>query len=98
MGGKLGGRALCAITPGQLLHLQDDFSGAFFLVDTGSGYSILPCKSRLPPSGPALIGADGQPIPSWGQQQHRLSFGGQVVSWAFLLADIKFPILGIDFI
>ena len=40
MAGKLTGWGLiCAIHPGKLIHVIDDYNGASFLLDTGSSYS-----------------------------------------------------------
>ena len=52
-----------AIHPGKLVHVKDNISGASFLVDTGSSYSILPYSSSLQPTGPLLKSAGGQRIP-----------------------------------
>jgi hypothetical protein len=34
----------------------------------------------------------------WGQRKLQLSFNGQQFSWDFLLAEVEFPILGVDFL
>jgi Reverse transcriptase (RNA-dependent DNA polymerase) len=68
------------------------------LVDTGSSFSILPHKSRAPLAGPLLRAADGRRIRCWGSKQLQLSLHGTSYSWQFLLADVKFPILGVDFL
>ena len=98
LAGKLGGRAVCAIQPGRLIHLCDQLTDELFLVDTGASYSILPYTSSASPSGPSLSGAGGRKISCWGERRRTLLFGGQEVSWTFLLADVRCPILGIDFI
>ena len=66
-----------AIHPGNLVHVKDDISGASFLVDTGSSYSILPFSSPLPPTGPLLKSAGGQKIPCWGRRRLTISLGGR---------------------
>jgi hypothetical protein len=40
----------------------------------------------------------GQPIPSWGDRLVTLKFQVQDFSWKFLLADVAFPISGVDFL
>ena len=68
------------------------------LVDTGASYSIVPHKSPALPTGPNLAGPNGQRIDCWGETKLTLSFNGRLFSWTFLLADVKFGILGVDFL
>ncbi len=97
--GKLGGPGrLNAVAAGQLIHMLDQISNRRFLVDTGASYSILPHRSSLPALGPKLYGPAGQPIPCWGDRLVTLKFQDQDFSWKFLLADVAFPILGVDFL
>ena len=67
-------------------------------MDTGYSYSIIPHSSQKPPSGPLLCSANGQPIPSWGEQWLTVVFGGHYYTWDFLLADVQFYIIGVDFL
>jgi hypothetical protein len=78
--------------------MLDQVSNRRFLVDTGASYSILPHRSSLPVSGPQLYGPAGQPIPCWGDRLVTLQFQDQDFSWKFLLTDVAFPILGVDFL
>ncbi len=97
MAGKLGGRAsLNAVTPGALVHVEDDISKRRFLCDTGASYSIFPHHSAAAPTGPALHGPAGRPIKCWGEKELTLSFNKKQYKWIFLLAEVQFPILGID--
>jgi hypothetical protein len=97
--GKLGGPGrLNAVAAGQLIHMLNQVSNRRFLVDTGASYSILPHRSSLPASGPKLYGPAGQPIPCWGERLVQLRFQDLDFSWKFLLADVAFPILGVDFL
>jgi hypothetical protein len=48
--------------------------------------------------GPKLFGPAGQPIPCWGDRLVQLKFQDQIFCWKFLLADVAFPILGVDFL
>jgi hypothetical protein len=55
-------------------------------------------RSTKPLSGSSLTSPDGQWILCWGEKQLALSFHGVPFTWIFLLADVQFPILGIDFL
>jgi transposase InsO family protein len=97
--GKLASRGrLAAIAPGRLVHVLDELSNRRFLCDTGASYSVFPFRSPEPPSGPSLTGPNGQRILCWGERELALSFHGVSFTWIFLLADVQFPILGIDFL
>jgi hypothetical protein len=97
--GKLAYRGfLNAVTPGRLVHVLDQISNRRFLVDTGASYSIFPHRSSAPSSGPRLSGPSGSHIPCWGEKELTLSFCGRRYLWTFLLADVQFPILGVDFL
>jgi hypothetical protein len=99
MAGKLGGRGrLNAVVPGLLVHIIDQLSGRRYLVDTGASFSIFPHKSTTPPSGQKLTGSDGQLIPCWGEKRIVLVFHACRFAWTFLLADVQFPIIGVDFL
>jgi hypothetical protein len=83
---------------GKLFFVSDSGSGSKFLVDTGSSYSILPHHSSARPNGPALGSANNVRIRRWRQQQSSHTLGGQSFQFPFLLADVRFPIIGIDFL
>jgi hypothetical protein len=88
---------LNAVAPGQLVHIMDQLTGRRFLIDTGASYSIFPHRSTWPPSGLLLTGASGQRIPCWGERAVQLDFHGRWFEWTFLLADVSFAIIGVDF-
>jgi hypothetical protein len=97
--GKLGGPGrLNAVTARQQIHKLDQISNRRFLVDTSASYSILPHRSSLPATGLKLFGPAGQLIPCWGDRQVQLQFQDQDFSWKFILADVAFTILGVDFL
>jgi hypothetical protein len=107
MAGKLAGRGSVnavhcpgehAADGGRLFFAADDLSGKRFLVDTGASFSILPHRSALRPSGPGLRTANNVRIRCWGRRTAEVNIGGRVFSWDFLLADVRFPILGIDYL
>ena len=90
--------SLNAVAPGNLVYINDDLSKRRFLVDTGAAFSIFPHHSSASSSGPRLFNANGLPIKCWGEQPMTLSFGGRRFAWTFLLADVQFPIIGVDFL
>jgi hypothetical protein len=93
--GKLCGPGrLNAVAAGQLIHILEKISNRHFLVDTSASYSILPHRSL----DVWLFGPAGQLIPCWGDRLVQLRFQDQDFSWKFLLADVAFPILGVDFL
>ena len=99
MAGKLVGWGVVgAIHPGKLVHITDSNSSASFLVDTGSSYSIIPHSSQQPATGPLLRSANGQRISCWGERRLTVVFGGHRYTWDFLLADVQFHIIGVDFL
>ncbi len=65
---------------------------------TGASYFIFPHSSTSVAAGPRLIGHSGQLIRCWGEQRLEVLFGRRHFSWTFLLADVAFPILSIDFL
>ena len=84
--------------PGRLLVLTDSSSKQWFLVDTGSAYSIIPHQSTAAASGPAIMAADRKPISCWGSCRRTLTASGQKFPWSFLKEAVAFPILGADFL
>ncbi len=62
------------VTPGTLVHVEDDISKRRFLCDTGASNSIFPHHSTAAPTGPALHGPAGRPIKCWGEKELTLSF------------------------
>ena len=67
-------------------------------MDTGSSYSIIPYSSSHPPTGPLLRTANGQRVLCWGERRLTVVFGGHRYTWNFLLADVQFHIIGVDFL
>ena len=97
--GKLGSRREQINALGGLTYLHDSLSGLRFLADTGAAVSVLPhSASPSSASGPALAGADGKGIPSWGVVKKSLCFGSRTFTDVpFVLAAVARPILGADF-
>jgi hypothetical protein len=72
-----------------MIFLQDNESKQQFMVDTGAVCSVLLHRSKMPPTGPQLSGADGRAIPCWGTVHRRLSFGLRTFFVTFLLRRIQ---------
>ena len=78
--GKLGNRRELN-TLGGLTYLIDTLTNTKFLVDTGAAVSVLPHHGSATPvagsadTAPALTGADGRRIPSWGKIYRTVRFG-----------------------
>ena len=82
--------------------IKDELSDHRFLVDTGAFRSILP-PSRgnnptLQPSSAALVAANGTSIQTYGEQEVNIRLSGQTYSWTFIIADVRHPLLGADFL
>ena len=91
---------LLAETHHFLLHIYDNRSGKYFLVDTGSALSIIPPnKSDLKRTDNRhLIAANGTPIKTFGTRLMILTLGLQKYTWRFIIADVTQPIIGGDFL
>jgi hypothetical protein len=62
-------------TGAQLIYVKDTTSNVRYLVDFCATLSIIPHRSLLPPSGPAILNANGGLIPSWEIVTKHLYFG-----------------------
>jgi len=82
-----------------LVHVECQLTARRYLVDTGASFSLVPHKSADPPARqPRLTGPNGPPIKCWGEEKRRLRIGGRQFEREFLLADVTFPILVVDFL
>ena len=93
-------------TPGHqsshLFFVTDRSSGLRFLVDKGAEVSVLPVF-RLPhssfPAGPTLQAVNHSVIATSGSASQTINLGlRHTFRWVFLIADVKHPILGMDFL
>jgi predicted aspartyl protease len=82
----------------KLCFVRDRLSGKEFLVDTGATLSLLPHQSAAAATGPKLQSVKGQPIKTWNFVNMRVEFNGWERKFAFLRADVPFPIIGLDFL
>jgi len=89
-------------TLSHLLFLTDSNSGHRFLIDTGAEVSIIPPspaerKNKQECSG--LRAINGSPIATFGTRSLTLDLGlRRVLHWIFVVADIRTPIIGADFL
>ena len=98
LAGKLAGWGVVgAIHPNSLVKAVDTISGASFLIDTGSTYSIIPHSSSSLATGPLLKSANGHKILCWGRRRLTVQFNGRRYTWWFLLAAVDFHIISVDF-
>ncbi len=81
-----------------LIYLKDSVSHTNYLVDTGAAISLIPFSSSLSPTGPAIVNANGSPLPSWNFVRKQLKFGKNSFVHSFLQAKVSQPILGLDFL
>ena len=83
-------------------HVRDSISGQRLLVDTGAMQSTFPPsqtdRSHTTASTVALVAANGSPIKTYGIKTLEISILGQSYRWPFIIADVKMPLLGADFL
>lgn len=89
-------------TKSRLFFVTDSNSGKQFLVDTGAEVSVLPFNKQgppLPPSSIYLEAANHSRVKTYGTRSVNLNLGlHRKFQWKFIVADVKFPILGTDFL
>ncbi|XP_077512823.1 uncharacterized protein LOC144124017 [Amblyomma americanum] len=85
-----------------LFFIRDHISGLRFLVDTGAQLSVLPCSitpSHSRRTGPSLQAANLNLIAMYGEHALTLNLDlRRVFRWVFLVADVRYSILGADFL
>jgi hypothetical protein len=84
---------LNTVTPGLLFHIEDQHThiGVSSATQRAS-YTILPHQSSTVASGPLLH------CPAAGPSNVGVTFNNKQYKWIFLLADVSFAIIGIDFL
>lgn len=106
--GKRPGQSLVATsatghTSSRLFYICDRTSKLNFLIDTGAEVSLIPItryhKHLTSQDGFTLQAANGSIIKTYGRQSLTLNLGQRhSYQWIFIVADVKRPILGADFI
>ena len=89
-------------TPSRLFYVSDRSSGIRFLVDTGAEVSVIPptCTDRRNQQGHfSLQAVNNTNIATYGARSLSLDLGlRRTFRWVFVIADVKQPLLGADFI
>ena len=58
----------------------------------------LPAQRKKGPNGTKLSAANGTAIPCYGSIRHRVALGSKYYPFNFIIADVKQPIIGADFL
>ena len=83
--------------PKPLLHVLDEVSNAYFLVDTGT--QVSPYQKELSKTSSLyLVTANGSRIKSYGTCRMELRINQDKYIWLFQVADVYKPIIGADFL
>jgi predicted aspartyl protease len=82
----------------KLYYVRDEVSGKDFVVDTGVTLSLVPFQSTATAMSPKLQSVKGQAIKTWNFVNTAVKFNGLEYTFAFLRADVPFPIIGLDFL
>ena len=93
--------ATAASATNSLLFLVDGHSTKRFLVDTGAAVSVYPASLRYINGGyhtRSLVTANGSNIATYGTRRMNIRLENQDYTWPFILADVKTPLLGADFL
>lgn len=105
--GKRVGQSLSATsapghTSSRLLFVSDRNTNTHFLIDTGSEVSVLPPTSadrQHLHDALILTAVNNTNIRTYGRRSLTLNLGlRRTLSWIFIIADVKKPILGADFL
>ena len=82
--------------------IRDHGTGYKFLIDTGSVLSIVPSTEKDRIRGESLIpiqSVNGTRIKTYGEKVLDVSLGlNRTFKWNFLVADVRYPIIGADFL
>ena len=100
-GGKLQGRTAVASVSAGSLTLHDAKTNRAFLIDTGAEVSVVPATDQERQGAPwrkELVAANGSRIQCFGEKKLRLHVGPRVYEWTFLVADVRRPLIGADFL
>ena len=86
----------------RLFYVSDAHTKTTFLVDTGSEVSVIsptPADRRRSPDPLTLIAVNNTAIRTYGKRSLTLNLGlRRSLPWIFVIADVKKPILGADFL
>lgn len=83
-------------------YIKDAISHYDFLIDTGAFRSIFPAtdqnRRHNQPCGIKLVAANGTPIATYGCRRISIQIANCRYAWEFIIADVKTPLLGADFL
>ena len=99
--GKRRGRVAVADVSAGSLTLHDATSNRSFLVDTGAEVSVVPASEEERQRAPMqkhLVAANGTRIRCFGEKKLRLQVGARKYEWKFLVAEVRRPLIGADFL
>ena len=83
------------------LSLHDAKANRSFLIDTGAEVSVVPAtedERRRTPMQEELVAANGSRIRCYGEKKIQLQVGSRNYEWTFLVADVRRPLIGADFL
>ena len=93
---------ICSVRPANRLSVTDTNTGLHFLVDTGANVSVIPASKKdqtFQDSEYKLYAVNGAEIKTYGTKTLVLNLKlRRVFRWDFIIADVKQPILGADFL
>lgn len=90
------------VTRSRLLYVSDKITGRRFLVDTGAEVSVIPAsrfdRQRAERTA-SLQAVNSSTIATFGQRSLTIDLGlRRTFRWIFIVADVRFAILGADFL
>ena len=83
------------------MYIKDPKTKIRWLIDGGALLSILPplnAQRKNGPNGTKLSAANGTAINCYGSVRHRVTLGNKVFAFNFIIADVRQPIIGADFL
>ena len=90
------------LSPSRLLHVADKRNKCRYLIDTGAAVSVLPrscANGTVDADSLPLVAANNYTITTYGSSKRIVDAGlKREYSWTFIVADVKQPILGADFL
>ena len=100
-GGKRESRSSVASVTAGSLTLHDAKTNRAFLIDTGAEVSVVPALEQERQGAPLqkeLVAANSSRIRCYREKRLRLNVGARVYEWNFLVADVRRPLIGADFL
>ena len=90
------------LSPSRLLYVADKRNKCRYLIDTGAAVSVLPrscANGTVDADSLPLVAANNSTITTYGTSKRIVDVGlKREYSWTFIVADVKQPILGADFL